>query len=118
MAEKIAEYLSPEDFPGVLRGVAEQFGVARAVRLAREWSNTFVYVPLFASESEDLSQLDPDIAAWLQEHYAGCQVLIPSISRLKHIVARRMAARGMRIDEIARHLRCHRSTVYDWLKAC
>ena len=115
--EKFAAYLTPEDFYGVLRPIAEQFGVERAVALAREFSNTFIYVPLFASESADLEMLDPDIAAWLQERYAGCQVLIPSISRLKHIVAVRMAARGMRIDEIARQLSCHRSTVYEWLRA-
>lgn len=108
--------------PHLLREIADVFGEAMAVRLARAFGGQYVYLPKRALPSHAMAKATSvAVLAWLIQHHDECErIVIPSGRALlvsdRVAQAKKLHDAGLTVAAIASRVRVHVRTVHMYLR--
>ncbi|WP_439578265.1 hypothetical protein [Elioraea sp.] len=108
--------------PHLLREIAEVFGEAMAVKLARTFGGQYVYLPKRALPSHPIAKAtNVGVLAWLIQHHDECErIIVPSGRALlisdRVVQAKKLHDAGMTVAQIASRVRVHVRTAHTYLR--
>jgi len=111
----LANAVSAEELSGVLAEIAKATSVAVALKLARDFGGTMIYVPRNANADTALVRsIGVEATTSLARLFAGERIEVPlgpMKNRIRHAMISRMLAAGYGPTKIARAIGCHRRTI-------